>query len=44
MGKKMNGGYVAPEIEILPVAIEQGYSVSTAIGDWEEGESIGGEI
>ncbi len=44
MGKKLTWGYVAPDIEILTTSVEQGYSVSTSIGDWEDGESVEGEI
>jgi hypothetical protein len=31
--KKMTGGYIAPDIEILTIAVEPGYSVSSTIGD-----------
>ena len=44
MEKKMTGGYIAPEIEILTIAVEQGYSVSSTIGDWEDGENVAGEV
>lgn len=37
-------GYVAPEIEIVKIAVEQGYSVSTTIGEWENGENVEGEV
>lgn len=32
------------EIEILTIAVEQGYSVSSTIGDWEDGENVEGEV
>ena len=41
-GYKPHGALL--EIEILTIAVEQGYSVSSTIGDWEDGENVEGEI
>ncbi len=40
----MTGGYVAPEIAILTFAIEQGYSISNSIGNWDDGENVEDEV
>jgi hypothetical protein len=36
--------YVAPEIEVVRISVEQGYAVSTTIEGWGDGEKVDGEI
>lgn len=36
--------YVAPDIELIATSVEQGFSLSSGIFDWEEGENIEDEI
>lgn len=36
--------YVAPDIELIATSVEQGFSLSSGIHDWEEGENIEGEV
>ncbi|MBR5850242.1 MAG: hypothetical protein IKZ12_04190 [Alistipes sp.] len=41
--EKLNGGgYAAPTLEVLDIAVEQGFA-SSPIGDLEGGDIIGGE-
>ena len=37
-------GYLPPDIEAITIAVEQGYSVSSTIGDWEDGENVEGAV
>lgn len=36
--------YVAPDIELIAISVELGFSLSSGIRDWEEGENIEGEV
>lgn len=33
--------YEAPKVEFVEVEIEQGFTVSTIVGDWEDGGNLG---
>lgn len=36
--------YVAPNIELIAISVEHGFSLSSDIKDWDEGENIEGEV
>lgn len=44
MKRVQAGDYVAPEIEIMALAVEQGFAVSTIIDGWGDGEHVEDEI
>ena len=35
--------YLMPDIEVVEVAVERGFDMSTSIGDWESGEDVEGD-
>lgn len=37
-------GYLAPAIESLAVAVEQGFGLSSDVNDWEQGDNIQGGV
>ena len=40
----MKQTYISPDLQQYLVACEQGFSLSTNIGDWEDGENVEGEV
>lgn len=36
--------YITPDIEFIAISVELGFSLSSGIRDWEEGENIEGEV